>query len=95
MLEVDADDDEAAMDECSRVLRTRGVAIFTVPGDFPASTTWTFSTADGNGHLRHYGMDIVERLQRHFARVEAVDMSRSAPPEWRVRKHDYAFVCMR
>lgn len=87
------EEDELALAECCRVLRGGGVAIFTVPGDFDKRDTWIFDSPDDNGHFRHYGMDFVERLQESFEKVEAVDLAQVAETTWKVRPHDYAFVC--
>lgn len=86
-------DDERALLECSRILVNGGLALFTIPGDFSRAETWYFDRPDDNGHYRHYGMDILEKMRRAFAEVEAVDMGKIAPPEWRVRQGDFAFVC--
>lgn len=88
------EDDLAAIGECRRVLRPGGIALFTVPGDFPRRRTRVFATPDPNGHLRHYGMDVLEKFQAAFLSVEAWDMSEGAPAAWRVRRHDYAFICV-
>lgn len=86
-------DDEQALKECARILKPGGVAVFTVPGDFRKDSTWYFDRPDGNGHYRHYGMDIIEKMRLAFRHVKAVDMSEASEPQWRVRKGDYAFIC--
>jgi hypothetical protein len=88
-------DDGAAMGEIARVLRTGGRAIITVPGDFPDRDTQEWGAPRENGHYRHYGMDIVDKLRRQFSSVEALDMSAVAPARWQVRKHDYVFLVTR
>lgn len=86
-------DDDLALAECARILQAGGVAIFTIPGDFRKLTTRHFDHPDSNGHYRHYGMEIVDQMKRHFRAVEALDMSQVAEPNWRVRSYDYAFLC--
>jgi hypothetical protein len=86
-------DDEAALRECARVLAPRGIAVITVPGDFPTETTWYFDKPDDNGHFRHYGMDIVQKMRTAFRTVEWVDMAWQANPHWHIRKGDFAFIC--
>jgi SAM-dependent methyltransferase len=88
-------DDRRAVEECARMLRPGGIAVFTAPGNFRVECSWYFPhTVDGNG-FRRYGMDLMSRLQASFRRVEAVDLGQQARPAWRVRPGDYAFVCVR
>lgn len=87
--------DYQALQECHRVLRNGGVAVFTIPGDFSSidTKTTTFEKPDGNGHYRHYGMDVVDMMRATFKSVATLDMSITANPQWMVRLGDYAFVC--
>lgn len=64
------EDDGAAVAELSRVLRSTGQAIITVPGDWESAHTQTFEATDGNGHWRHYGQDVREMLLRSFGSVD-------------------------
>jgi predicted SAM-dependent methyltransferase len=86
-------DDQRALFECARVLKSKGIAIFTIPGDFQKTATVHFKQLDSNGHYRHYGMDLMRKMETVFSSVQAVDMSESSDPRWRVRQGDYAFVC--
>lgn len=86
-------DDDRALQECARILKPGGIAIFTVPGDFPKRETWIFDKTDDSGHYRHYGMDIVGKMELAFPIVESVELARMAEKNWKVRAHDYAFVC--
>ncbi|MGQ9518034.1 MAG: class I SAM-dependent methyltransferase [Anaerolineae bacterium] len=86
-------EDERALLECSRVLKSGGVALFTVPGDFSRHETWYFDRPDDNGHYRHYGLDILGKMKKAFSLVEPINMGKIAPPEWRVREGDFVFVC--
>lgn len=88
-------DDQQALFECSRVLKSKGIAIFTIPGDFQKTATVHFKLLDSNGHYRHYGMDLMRKMETVFGSVDAVDMSESSDPRWRVRQGDYAFVCIK
>lgn len=88
-------DDEQAVRECARVLKPGGTAVFTAPGNFRQEFGWYFPSANNGAGFRRYGMDLMSRLQRAFRRVEAVDLGRSAHPEWRVRRGDHAFLCTR
>ena len=87
------EDDQKALDQCARVLRSGGIALFTVPGDFTKQETWHFHRLDANGHFRHYGLDLVDKMRNAFDHVEAIDMSSICATNWAVRKHDFAFVC--
>jgi SAM-dependent methyltransferase len=86
-------DDKAAIMECARVLRPGGVAVFTIPGDYEKQKTVVFSKPDGNGHYRHYGLDVLDLLRQSFSSVEAVDMHGLAPASARVRPRDTVFIC--
>lgn len=88
-------DDQKGLNECARVLKPGGVAVFTLPGNFDTYATWQFTTPDANGHHRHYGMDIIEKMKKAFSRIRAQDMSVSVPAKWCVRRGDYVFLCYR
>ncbi len=86
-------DDRAALAECARVLMPGGVAVFTIPGDYDQTATRYFDLPDPNGHLRHYGLDVLEKMRAVFSRVEAVDMSLGTNPRQHIHPGDMAFVC--
>ncbi|MBP6016357.1 MAG: class I SAM-dependent methyltransferase [Candidatus Promineofilum sp.] len=86
-------DDRAALRECARVLQPGGVAVFTIPGDYDQPITRTFDQPDANGHLRHYGLDVLEKMRDAFDRAEAVDMSIGMDPRRHIHPGDLAFVC--
>lgn len=86
-------DDRAALAECARVLMPGGVAVFTIPGDYEQQATRYFDTPDPNGHLRHYGLDVLEKMRAAFGRAEAIDMSLGTDPRWHIHPGDMAFVC--
>lgn len=88
-------DDRAAIAELARILVPGGRAIITIPGDFPVRETQEWGEPRENGHFRHYGMDVVDRLQKSFAAVDAFDMSTRTPPAWHVRTNDYVFLVTR
>ncbi len=88
-------DDQQALYECARVLMPGGMAVFTIPGDFDHPSTWYFDKPDSNGHYRHYGMDVIDKMRRAFPKVEAIDMSTVAPRKYGVRKNDCAFICVK
>jgi hypothetical protein len=86
-------DDRQALLECARVLKPGGVAVFTIPGDFPKQETWHFEKPDETGHLRHYGLDVIQKMAPGFNRVDVVDMGLDKDPRWCIRRNDLAFIC--
>lgn len=86
-------DDRPALQECARVLMPGGVAIFTIPGDYDQQATRVFDRPDANGHLRHYGLDVMDKMRAAFSQVEAIDMSIGTDPRWHIHPGDLAFVC--
>lgn len=99
-------DDTKAIAELFRVLRVGGIALIQVPYNCSAEYTdedlsivapkereRRFSQFD---HVRRYGRDIVERLQKPGFKVEAVDLTQSYTPEENRRlglRNNTIFVC--
>ncbi len=86
-------DDRQALRECARVLMPGGTAVFTIPGDYHKQETWYLETPDANGHLRHYGLDVLDKMRAAFGQAEAIDMSVGTDPRWHIHPGDLAFVC--
>lgn len=86
-------DDTQALLECGRILRPDGFAVFSLPGDFSVQATWVFDKPDSNGHYRHYGLDVVQKMRQAFKQVDVIDMSAGRDPRWHIRRGDMAFVC--
>lgn len=85
-------DDQEALRECARVLKLGGLALFTMPGDFDKPATWQFEEPDSNGHLRHYGLDVVDQMARAFSQVETYDLGQDTDPRWHIKAGELAFV---
>lgn len=87
-------DDAAALRECARVVMPGGLAVFTMPGDYDQQPTRVLATPDANGHLRHYGLDVVEKIRAAgFSVVTPTDMSAGRPARNHIHPGDMAFVC--
>jgi hypothetical protein len=87
-------DDAAALCQCARVLRPGGLAVFTMPGDYHRQPTRVLDKPDANGHLRHYGLDVVEKIRAAgFGTVTPTDMSVGRPARYHIHPGDMAFVC--
>lgn len=85
--------DHLAFSELSRILRHNGKAIITIPGDYHLKKTVEFKKTDRNGHFRHYGLDVIDKMKQYFDKVEVIDMSTVSKPEYGVRNQDMAFIC--
>ncbi len=67
-------DDGRALAELARVLRPRGIAVITVPGEWSRKQTVIFPDLSFNGHYRDYGIDFVDLMRLSFRQVEVVDL---------------------
>jgi SAM-dependent methyltransferase len=85
--------DNLAFAELSRLLKTNGKAIITIPGDYHLSPTVEFKQTDSNGHFRHYGLDVIKKMKLYFSEVDAIDLHSISKSEYGVRKNDLAFIC--
>src|SRR5690606_38972614 len=85
--------DDLAFKELSRILRQGGKALITIPGDYHLNKIVEFKQTDSNGHYRHYGLDVIKKMELYFSKVETIDMSTITKPEFGVRKNDLVFIC--
>lgn len=89
-------DDARALAECARVLKPGGLAIFTIPGDFQKRETWYFDQPDSNGHMRHYGLDVLDKMRAAgFSHITPIDMSLGQPAHYHIHAGDFAFICVK
>ena len=89
-------DDDRALGEISRVLVKDGVAFITIPGNFARKRTRYFDHLNYNGHYRDYGLDVLDKMKKHFTTVEAVDLSSYnvlSANGYSIRKKDMVFLC--
>jgi len=87
--------DDLAFSEVSRILKKDGKAIITIPGNYNLQYTEEFEKTDSNGHFRHYGIEVVDKMKSYFSKVEVIDLHTVSKPEYGVRKMDLAFVCIK
>jgi len=85
--------DDLAFAELSRILKKNGKAIITIPGDYHLNPTIEYKETDSNGHFRHYGLDVIEKMKSYFSHVDAIDLHTISKPEYGVRKNDLVFIC--
>lgn len=85
--------DDLAFAELSRILKNNGKAVITIPGDYDINATEVFTQTDSNGHFRHYGLDVIKKMESYFSKVDAIDLHSITKVEYKVRKNDFAFIC--
>lgn len=93
--------DAVAMRECRRVLRTGGVAFFSIPVDMECDT-WEppigmpvreIDRICGRDHKRLYGRDIVGRLEAAGFAVEVEHPDQELIGRHRIMREDIFFIC--
>jgi len=85
--------DDLAFKELSRILKKNGKTIITIPGDYHLNTTVEFKQTDSNGHFRHYGLDVINKMKSYFSEVDVIDLHTISNLKYGVRKNDLAFIC--
>lgn len=90
-------DDGAAMGELARILSADGLALICVPCDWGSTETESFRRIRYEGHYRHYGRDLADRLAQSFRSVQVFDMHQldAAPGglSYGVRRGDMLLLC--
>ena len=90
-------DDGAAIRELARILSDQGVALICVPCNWRMAETRLFRRIRSEGHYRHYGRDLVDRVAKSFRSVVAFDMHEfdAAPGglSYGIRRGDILLLC--
>ena len=92
-------DDDKAFSELSRILKPKGCAVITIPGDYRRRDTIYFNHLRFNGHYRDYGLDVVRKLEKYFDKLEVIDLNELYNSNnangltHGIKKFEYAFVC--
>jgi SAM-dependent methyltransferase len=90
-------DDGAAMGELARILSPHGLALISVPCDWRRAKTKSFRRIRSEGHFRHYGRDLADRLSQSFKSVQVLDMHEidAAPGglSYGIRRGDILLLC--
>ncbi len=85
--------DDLAFKKLSRILKDNRKAIITIPGDYHLNATIEFKQTDANGHFRHYGLDVIDKMKSYFSDVNATDLHSVSKLEYGVRQNDLVFIC--
>lgn len=90
-------DDDKALKEIGRILKPKGKAIITIPGNYKRAVTVPFKHLRYNGHYRDYGLDVIKKMERHFQHVQMVNMhifdEAEGHARFGIRPFDLAFIC--
>jgi SAM-dependent methyltransferase len=90
-------DDGAAIGELARILSAEGLALLSVPCDWRSAKTKVFRRIRSEGHYRHYGRDLADRLAQSFQSVQVFDMHEldAAPGglSYGIRRGDMLLLC--
>ncbi len=90
-------DDGAAIGELARILSADGLALICVPCDWGSAKSESFRRIRSEGHYRHYGRDLMDRLAQSCQSVQVFDMNEldAAPDGLRygIRPGDMLFLC--
>ena len=88
-------DDQKALKEIIRILKPNGVGIITIPVDWNKNKTIIFDNLDNNGHFRHYGIDILNRLNKIFSKVFVKKLYSYQGKKYAIKKDEVAFICIK
>ena len=85
--------DKMALMELSRILKPRGVAIITIPGDWRKQLTIHFNHLGFNGHYRDYGLDIINIMKENFSLVSKRSLYIYNGKKHGIKPMETAFLC--
>ena len=85
-------DDRKAIKEIQRILKPKGKAIITVPGNWKKKTK-KFLTLQNNGHYRDYGFDFIILLKKIFSKVSIKKLNEYNGALYAIKNDEIAFVC--
>ena len=88
-------DDRKAMRELARILKPKGIAILTIPGNWRRKQTKIFSHLNYNGHYRDYGLDILDMLQDSFSMVKKNNLFHYQGQRHAIKPLETAFICIK
>ncbi len=86
-------DDLKAAQECFRVIKPGGFALFTLAGDFTRKETKHLPKPDWMGHYRYYGLEVRALFKEAGFDVELIDLSKITEEKHGVRIAEMAFLC--
>lgn len=87
-------DDKKAIKEIQRILKPKGKAIITVPGNWKKKTR-KFLTLQNNGHYRDYGFDFIIFLKKIFSKVSIKKLNKYNGASHAIKNDEIAFVCIK
>ena len=88
-------DDRKAMRELARILKPKGIAILTIPGNWRRKQTKIFSHLNYNGHYRDYGLDIMNFLRDSFSMVKKNNLFHYQGQRHAIKPLETAFICIK
>ena len=85
--------DTKAFSEISRILKKKGIAIITVPGNWRNKKTISQNPIYHNGHYRHYGLDMENLMKKKFKKVKKINMYKYNGKLYAIKKLEFAYIC--
>tara|TARA_B110000003_G_C16548300_1_gene495571 strand:- start:273 stop:1019 length:747 start_codon:yes stop_codon:yes gene_type:complete len=86
--------DKKAIQEIHRILKPKGIAIITVPGNWKKKTKHFYSL-NNNGHYRDYGFDFIFKLKKVFKTVNVKNLFKYQGQKHAIKLDEIAFICFK